>query len=129
MKDHVCFIHSAIRTAFTISNVYFVLAGRNVQSDNVKLTSLIPHNLKHRFLFMGERNDMLELMCMADIFCLSSAWGEAFPNVIGEAMSTETPCVATDVGDCKEIIGTTGVVVSARDQIMLSDAMNIIYIS
>jgi glycosyltransferase involved in cell wall biosynthesis len=50
----------------------------------------------------------------ADIY-VSSSLGESFSNAIGEAMACELPCVVTNVGDSKLIVGETGVVVQAQD--------------
>ena len=61
-----------------------------------------------------------------DIFCVSSAWGEGFPNVIGEAMASGIPCVATDIGDSSIIIGDTGVVVPPKDKGSLIKGLEIL---
>jgi glycosyltransferase involved in cell wall biosynthesis len=75
---------------------------------------VVPPNLKERFIFTGERSDVHRLMQAMDVFCLSSK-SEAFPNVLGEAMACAVPCVSTDVGGCREIIGDTGVLVPPSD--------------
>jgi len=61
---------------------------------------------------IGEKRGTDTLYPAFDVLALSSAWGEAFPNVLGEAMACGIPCVATDVGDTRQIIGNTGYVVS-----------------
>ena len=84
--------------------------GRNLNKYNFS---------KDNIRFLGERSDINELMLSFDILCLSSR-AEGFPNVIGEAMSCGVPCVTTDVGDAKEIVGDTGWIVPPRDSILLA---------
>ncbi len=116
MKDHPVFLRAAVDIALRYPETHFILSGRNVSLDNKTFEYLIPVQLRDRFHLLGESSNVSELMSAMDVFCLSSAWGEGFPNVIGEAMATGIPCVATDVGDNAIIIADTGMVVSPRDE-------------
>ncbi len=116
MKDHPVFLRAAVDLALRYKQVYFLLSGLGVSLDNKVLAQLIPDQVRDRFHLLGERSDVPELMSAMDVFCLSSAWGEGFPNVLGEAMATGVPCVLTDVGDSAIVIGDTGVVVPPQDE-------------
>jgi len=114
MKDHARFLRSAVRLLKDYPNIRFVIVGRNVGLDNPALTGIIPEIMLDRFIFLGEREDVNDIMQTMDIFCQSS-WSEAFPNVVGEAMACQIPCVVTNVGDSAEIVGDTGVIVPPRN--------------
>lgn len=75
-----------------------------------------------KIIFLGERSDVNYLMKSFDFLCLSSK-AEGFPNVIGEAMLSGLPCVTTDTGDAKEIVGETGWVVPINNPILLSNCL------
>jgi teichuronic acid biosynthesis glycosyltransferase TuaC len=71
-----------------------------------------------------DREQLAELMCAADVFCLAS-FTEGWPNVVNEALACGTPVVATRVGAVPEMLpgDRYGVVVPPRDQPALTGAL------
>ncbi len=123
MKDHPNFLRAAAQLHQQQPEIHFVLAGEGVDRQNPALAALITElNLTDRVHLLGERRDVSTLMAGLDIVTTSSAYGEAFPNVIGEAMSCGVPCVVTDVGESGQIVGATGRVVPPRDAPALARA-------
>jgi len=115
MKNHKLFLKAAVKIAQEFNHIFFVLAGNGITFNNSMLADLIPSDLRAKFKLIGERDDVAELLCAMDIVSSSSSYGEGFPNVIGEAMASELPCVVTDVGDCAYIVGDTGIIVPPRN--------------
>ena len=76
-----------------------------------------------RVHLLGERTDMPAIFAALDVAVLCSAWGEGFPNAIGEAMACGVPCVATDVGDCRMILAGHGEIIAPRDPPALAAAL------
>ena len=124
MKDHSGFLCAAVHLANEVPEAHFLIAGRDVSPSNPALDDIIPSMLMSRFHFLGERVDVQDIFRAMDLFCTSSAWGESFPNVIGEAMATGLPCVVTDIGDSAYIVDDTGWVVQPQDGKALGDAMH-----
>ncbi|WP_414621935.1 glycosyltransferase [Calothrix sp. CCY 0018] len=123
MKDHANFFQAAALIVNDYPEAHFVLAGTDVDFNNTNLTNLITKlNLTNRVHLLGERRDMNRIIPALDILSLSSAFGEAFPLVIGEAMSCCVTCVVTDVGDSALIVGNTGKIVPPRDSKALAKA-------
>ena len=115
VKNHRGFVDAAALFARARSGARFVLAGAGVDAANASLTSwLAKAGISERCLLLGERADVSDLLAAVDVATLASR-GEALPNAILEAMAAGIPCVAPDVGDVKELIGDTGVVVPAED--------------
>jgi glycosyltransferase involved in cell wall biosynthesis len=120
-KDHPTFFRAAALLAERHPQVHFVLAGRDVVPGNPDLTRLIDGPAVARpFHLLGERTDMPRIMAALDILSSSSAYGEGFPNVVGEAMACGAPCAVTDVGDSAAVVADTGVVVPPRDATALA---------
>jgi len=101
-----------------------LLVGRGMDPENRALLRAIRvRGLDAHVRLLGLRNDIPDVMNALDVHILSSAYGEAFPNVLSEAMACGTPCVTTDVGDAAMIVGDTGWVVPPRYPEALAQAL------
>lgn len=76
-----------------------------------------------RVRFIDANTDVADAYAAADIVVLSSAYGEGFPNVLGEAMACGRVCVATDVGDAAIVMNAADRTVRPRDVAGLADAL------
>lgn len=123
-KDHFNLVQAARQLKDQGVEAFFLLCGQDIGWENEKLGSWIRQaGLEDRFFLLGPRNDMPRITAALDVACLSSAHGEGFPNVLGEAMACEVPCVATNVGDSAEIVGDTGRIVPPKDPEALARAI------
>jgi glycosyltransferase involved in cell wall biosynthesis len=123
MKDHANFLNAAAKIVPKHLDVHFILIGPGVDNQNLILSEQIRKlGIGAQTHLLGERQDIPVLMTSLDIFTSSSAYGESFPNVLGEAMSCQIPCVATNVGDSDLIVGDTGIIVPTKDSEALAEA-------
>lgn len=111
-KDHATLLKVFALVAAQREDVCLLLAGLDLEHGNRYLDDLLARTktsgLANRIMALGQRDDVPDLMAAMDVFLLSSSFGEAFPNVVVEAMACGTPCVVTEVGDSAEIVGDTG---------------------
>ena len=123
VKDHGNFLRAAESLSRNQAHVRFVMVGKGVDQNNASLHKLIQdRRLEDRTHLLGERADVERIMAALDVV-VSSSCSEGFPNVIGEAMSTGVPCIATAVSDLPEIVGATGRIVPARDSAALTEGI------
>jgi glycosyltransferase involved in cell wall biosynthesis len=115
-KDHGTLLRALAHLASRGVMFRFVLVGTDMSQANVELCGNIDRQgLADRMILAGPHEDIPAVMNAIDLHVLSSAYGEAFPSVVAEAMACGTPSVVTDVGDSAQIVGTTGWVVPPKN--------------
>ncbi len=112
MKDYATFIAAARLITEKRPDTQFIIVGAGTEELEV------PANIQ----ILGERHDLPELTASLNIAVSSSAFGEGFPNVVGEAMACAVPVVATDIGDTRWVMGEMGHTVPPRDPAALANA-------
>ena len=125
-KDHRNLLE-AVDLLSDISNHQFVcfFVGPNMNSSNSELRKLIHHHgVEDRVFLCGSSSNVTDLMNFSDCHILPSAFGEAFPNVVAEALACSVPCIVTNVGDAADMVGDYGWVVEPRNPSGLAAAMN-----
>ena len=125
-KDHANLIAALAQLqTHTQSPWHCMLIGSSLDADNRILAELLElYDMRNRVSLLGIRSDIPAVMNALDIHVLSSAYGEAFPNVVAEAMACETPCIVTAVGDSALIVGDTGWVVPPSHPAELATAIS-----
>jgi glycosyltransferase involved in cell wall biosynthesis len=106
-KGYDVFLQIAERVHQNHPEAQFLLVGKGTD----QLTQTMPeyfsgNTLKNQCHFLGERRDVLNVMRMFNV-AVSSSHTEAFPNVVGEAMSCAIPVVVANVGDARHLVGDT----------------------
>jgi glycosyltransferase involved in cell wall biosynthesis len=93
LKDHANLFAALARfQAQSAMHWRCVLVGSDMTDSNAQLVNLLEqYGVRHRVQLLGLRSDVPAVMNALDLHVLSSV-GEAFPNVVAEAMACGTPC-------------------------------------
>lgn len=123
-KNHLGFVEAAGLLHQKMPDVHFLMAGKEIEENNVALMKAMRKaGIGGATHLLGLRSDIPRLMAALDVLASSSSYGEAFPNVLGEAMACGVPCAVTDVGDSAYIVDDTGRVVQPGDMPGLAKEM------
>jgi glycosyltransferase involved in cell wall biosynthesis len=114
MKDHASLLRAAAGFARENPDARFVCVGDGpLRVELERLANSLA--LADRVVWVGEIADARAAYNAFDIATLASAFGEGFPNVVGEAMACGIPVAATDVGDVRLVVDAQGEVVPPKD--------------
>ncbi|MEM8501315.1 MAG: glycosyltransferase [Pseudomonadota bacterium] len=123
-KDHETLLKALRELKEDFPGFSCLLIGAGLTSENGALRHLVAElELQGNIKLLGIRNDVSRIVSALDLHILSSAYGEAFPNAVAEAMACGVPNVVTDVGDAKYIVGNEGWLVPTRDPIALAEGI------
>jgi len=122
-KDHKNLLRALAQLKHKGVEFVAVLVGKGLDAKNPKLMAWLNElGVVEDVRLLGPRTDIPDVMNALDVHVLSSS-GEAFPNVVAEAMACGTLAVTTDVGDAAVIVGNTGWVVPPKDAAALAGAL------
>ncbi len=124
MKDQARLVEAVAAARAQGCDIHLVLVGHGLEDPPAELRRLIEGSIPaNRITTCGARFDVADWLPGMDLLAVPSAWGEAFPNVIGEALSCGVPVVATDVGDSARIVGEEGLIVPPMNTAALTEAI------
>ena len=115
MKNIKLLLESFHKLSQQNSKVKLVIVGQNLNNYNINEKSIIDMIPLKQILIIDITEDVKKYYNIFDLLILCSAWGEGFPNVLGEAMSSELCCISTPVGDTPDILEDVGYLVPLDD--------------
>ena len=122
-KDLATMLKAVKLVTETIPEFQLMIVGDGPERDKLEQITAALH-LESHVRFLGERNDVPELLTQAG-FYVSSSLTEGISLTLLEAMSVGLPIVATSVGGNPEIVQEpdTGLLVPSANAALLSDAI------
>ncbi|HVY56129.1 MAG TPA: glycosyltransferase family 4 protein [Thermodesulfobacteriota bacterium] len=113
-----------LRAAADVPGALFVFAGDGPERAGLEKEAQ-ELRLSDRVIFLGQRNDVRELLLGCDLFVLPSLF-EGLPLSVMEAMAAGKPVIASNIGGVNELIrdGETGCLVPPGDTDALSRSIN-----
>ena len=127
-KGLVEFLHAAEKISNIYENVFFLIIGERLKSDHNKSIEKniisIKKKIGKKIIFLGNRNDIPDIIAILDLYCLPS-WREGMPRSIIEAMMMGKPVLATDIrGSREEVVNEkTGIIVPIKSSLDLEKGM------
>jgi len=123
IKDHRSQIEALARLSRHHPDVCLLLAGFGPLQDELQRQA---GPLGQRVRFIGQRDDMPEVLRASDVY-LQSSLSEGFSNAIVQAMATALPVVATRVGGNPELVGPEcGFMVPPRNPDALASKLSLL---
>lgn len=121
-----------IRALSSLKNIDYqlkIIGSARIETKNYELNlkTLVKNlGIENKVKFLGQRNDVPQLLADADILVLPSTVPEACPMVILEAMACGVPIIVSDLGGTKEIVQDSynGYLFNAGDECGLSKKLN-----
>jgi len=122
IKNHTLFLEAMGRLPKTIP-FHIVLVGAGLDESNHEIVETAKSKgLYDRLSLLGRRDDMAAVTAGLDLL-VSASQSEGYPNTLAEGMACAVPCVATDVGESRAIVGNADQIVPPGDREALAAAI------
>jgi glycosyltransferase involved in cell wall biosynthesis len=121
-------IDALIRLKESHPKIALIIAGELEQDNAFQYHQLLrnkihEHHLADRILFIGQRDDVLRLLSLADMALQTPLWFEALSGALVEAMQMGVLTISADIGGASEVIthSKTGLLFPAGDSETLAE--------
>ena len=129
VKNHILLLKGFRELLHELDEVRLMLIGQGYAHDpegsEVEVRRYIEESgLSSKVIFTGYRSDVMDLLSIADVFCLTS-YREGLPISMLEAMSCSLPVVGTNVPGIRDVVrhGKNGFLVEADDYVAVKDSL------
>lgn len=126
-KGHIYLIKSIKVVKEKYPNIKVLIVG-NKDLDKPLYKKLkeivIKEDLEKNILFLGDRQDIPEILKISDIFVFPSLY-EGFSLVTLEVIASSTPIIATDVGSIREIVthNKNGIIIPPKESTTIAESI------
>lgn len=120
----------AIKHRLMQQQIHFNLMVAGIQvaddADRLPLTALEAWAARGDIVWLGERDNMQELIKNSHIVALPSTYAEGIPRILVEAAACGRPCICYDSGGCKEIVaqGINGFIIEKNNLTDFADKLS-----